>query len=99
MINLVITRGLKRLGSSKYLSISRFRKSQGLAPAPSSTGILCDGTDWSYPDGTPGLMNKGQSERYLRDQDMAKEMVKYNKQFQAIDQKRRERTARLTADS
>lgn len=99
MINLILTRGLKKLGLGKYLSISRFRKRQGLAPAPSASGVLCDGPDWSYPDGTPGFMNKGQSERYLRDQEMGKVILKYNKQFQAIEEKRRQTNANNSTNS
>lgn len=38
-------------------------------------GPLLDGPDWCYADGSPGMMNKGQSERYVRDQDMGRYIV------------------------
>lgn len=68
---------IKKLGNGKFLSISRFRMKKGLPPAPSASGPLTDEPDWSYINGKPGLMNKGQSLRYLRDQDLAKSMLKY----------------------
>lgn len=80
-----------RLGWQKHLSISRFRMRKGLPASPSASGPLTDGPDWSYPDGTPGMMNKGQSLRYLRDQDFGRNMVKFNKQFMAIEENRRKK--------
>lgn len=77
-----------RLGSGKFLTLSRFRMRQKLPPSPSMSGPLTDGPDWSHPDGRPGLMNKGQTDRYLRDQEFGRTMVEFNKQFEAIKAKR-----------
>lgn len=79
-----------RLGHLKHLSVPRFRLRKGL-PTPTTTGPLIDGPDWSYPDGTPGMMNKGQSLRYLRDQEFGRTMVNFNKQFKAIVETRRKK--------
>lgn len=79
MINLVIIRGLKKIGYGRYLNISRYRARKGLAPATSAEGPLTDGYDWSYLDGTPGTLNKGQSLRYLRDQEFGRTMVDFTK--------------------
>lgn len=87
-INLLHSRGLKKLGYGRFLSVSRYRMRKGLPAAPSAEGPLTDGPDWSYPDGTPGLMNKGQSLRYMRDQDIGRTIVKYGKQFEEILKKR-----------
>ena len=48
------------------------------------SGPLTDDPDWSYPDGRPGLMTKGQSLRYLRDQEFGETMVKFGEQFETI---------------
>lgn len=77
-----------RLGAGKFLSVGRYRIRKGLPPAPSMSGPLTDEPDWSYPDGTPGLMTKGQTMRYMRDQEFGKTMVKFNEQFTAIRAKR-----------
>lgn len=87
-INLVIARGLKKLGYGRFLTISRYRMRKGLPGAPSASGMLTDEPDWCYPDGTPGQMNKGQTRRYLRDQELGRTIVKFNKQFEAIAQMR-----------
>lgn len=73
-----------RLGYGRFLSLSRFRKRKGLPPDPKVSGPLTDDPDWSYPDGRPGLMNKGQSLRYLRDQEMATSMVKFYAQMKEM---------------
>lgn len=78
-----------RLGWHKHLSVGRFRIRKGLSPRATNSGPLTDGPDWSYPDGRPGMMNKGQSLRYLRDQEFGRTMVNFNKQFMAIEEKRR----------
>lgn len=84
MINYVATRGLKKLGYGRFLSISRYRIRKGLPPPPSASGPLLDEPDWLYPDGTPGTLTKGRSKRYLKDQDMGKVMVGFNKKFKEI---------------
>lgn len=84
-----LTRGAKKLAYGQFLSIGRFRARKGLPPSPCASGPLTDDPDWSYPNGEPGLMNKGQSLRYLRDQDLGRTMVKYNKQFDAIKENRK----------
>lgn len=91
LINLVITRGLKKLGHGKYISISRFRKLKGLPPSPSACGPLTDDPDWSYIDGRPGTMNIGQTKRYQRDQEFAESIVEFNKTFKAIAEMRKQR--------
>lgn len=88
MLNLTITRGLKKLAHGRFLPISRYRTRKGLPPGPQASGPLTDEPDWSYIDGTPGPMNKGQSLRYLRDQELGKTIVHYNKQFEAIKKTR-----------
>lgn len=70
-----------RLGYGRFLSVARYRFRKGLPPDPKMSGPLTDDPDWSYPDGRPGIMNKGQSERYLRDQELATSMVKYMKKL------------------
>lgn len=70
---------IKKLGYGRFLSISRYRMRKGLPPAPTASGPLTDEPDWSYPDGTPGYMNKGQTLRYQRDQDMGKTIISYKK--------------------
>lgn len=82
LINLVINRGIKKLSYGKLLSVSRFRHRKGLPPQTMASNPLVDEPDWCYLDGTPGLMNKGQSLRYLRDQDMGRKMVDYMKIFE-----------------
>ena len=89
MINLILQRGLRKLAYGKYLSVSRYRMRKGLPPAPNSSGPLLDEADWSYPDGTPGKLNKGQTDRYLRDQDMGRTMVEFSKQYKAIEEARK----------
>lgn len=84
---------LRRLGLGKFLSVSRFRMRKGLPPAPSSSGPLTDEPDWSHLDGTPGIMTKGQSLRYLRDQDFGRTIVKFNEQFKAIAEARKKVTS------
>lgn len=90
-INLVITRGLKKLGYGRHLSVSRYRMRKGLPGPPSASGKLTDEPDWCYIDGTPGQLTKGQTRRYLRDQEFGRTMVKFNKQFEAIEQMRQKR--------
>lgn len=87
-INLIITRGLKKIAYGRFLQVSRFRRRLGLPPAPTASGPLLEDPDWSYPDGTPGQMNKGQTERYQRDQEFGEVMVKFGKQFKAIEEMR-----------
>lgn len=84
MINLVITRGLKRLGYGRFLGAGRLRRRKGLPASTTVSGPLADDHDWSYPDGTPGTLNRAQSIRYLRDQEFGRTIVKYSKQFEAI---------------
>lgn len=79
-----------RLGYGRFLSVARYRMRKGLPPAPTAPGSpLTDEPDWHYIDGRPGQLNKGQSRRYLRDQEFAKTMVEFNKQFEAIEQMRK----------
>lgn len=92
-INLVITRGLKKLGYGRHLSVSRYRMRKGLPGPPTASGKLTDEPDWCYMDGTPGQMTKGQTRRYLRDQEFGRTIVKFNKQFEAIAQMRQKRIA------
>lgn len=68
---------IKKLGYGRFLSVSRYRMRKGLPPSPQASGLLTDEPDWSYPDGTPGCMNKGQTNRYQRDQEMGRTMIKY----------------------
>jgi len=89
--SLIASRGLKKIAYGRYLSISRFRRRLGLPSAPNATGPLCDEPDWSYPDGTPGQMNKGQTNRYIRDQEFAETMVTFAKQFKEIEKMRQNR--------
>uniref|UniRef100_A0A6G1SAW4 Large ribosomal subunit protein mL52 n=1 Tax=Aceria tosichella TaxID=561515 RepID=A0A6G1SAW4_9ACAR len=84
MLNLVIKRGLKKIGQERFLQISRYRKRKGLAPSPTATGPLTDDYDWSYPDGTPGQLNRGQSLRYVRDQDFGRTMVDFSTRLQKL---------------
>lgn len=86
MLNLVIRRGLKKLGYGRYLNISRYRTRKGLPGSPCASGPLTDDYDWSYIDGTPGQLNKGQSLRYVRDQDFGKTMVEFNERIKKIRQ-------------
>lgn len=95
LINLFITRGLRKLGYGRFLSVSRYRIRQGLSPSPCDSGPLTDDCDWSYIDGTPGQMTVGQTKRYTRDQDMGKTMVKFNKQFKAIEEMRKQKQPKL----
>lgn len=90
-INLIITRGLKKLGYGRFLSVSRYRTRKGLPPAPTASGKLTDEPDWCYIDGTPGQMTKGQTNRYLRDQEFGRTIIKFNKQFEAIAQMRQKK--------
>lgn len=78
-----------RLGYGRYLSPSRYRIRKGLPYGPLSDNPLTDGPDWSYSDGKPGLMNKAQSLRYLRDQEFGRTIVEYNKQFKAVEEMRK----------
>ena len=94
-VNLVITRGLKKLAYGRFLSISRFRRRLGLPSSPLSSGPLYDDSDWSYPDGTPGEMTKGRSLKYMRDQDWGRVMLKYGEQFKAIEKMRSDKSKRL----
>lgn len=89
--NLIITRGLKKLAYGRFLSISRYRLRKGLPAAPSAHGPLLDGPDWSYPDGTPGQMNVGQTKRYVRDQEFGEIMSDFGKQVKAIEEMREKR--------
>lgn len=68
---------IQKLGYGRYLSPARYRMRKGLPGARSASGPLTDDPDWSYPDGTPGFMNKGQTERYQRDQEMGQTILKY----------------------
>lgn len=81
---MTVVRGLKKLGYGRFLSVSRYRQRKGLPASPCASGALTDEPDWSYPDGRPGQMNKGQTNRYLRDQTLAQSMVDFNKQFETI---------------
>lgn len=87
MINLNITRTLKKLAYGRFLSVSRYRIRKGLPPAPSASGPLLDEPDWCYPDGTPGQLTKGRSLRYNRDQELGRTIVRFNKQFKAVSDK------------
>lgn len=79
-----------KIGYGRFLSVARYRMRKGMPPAPTASGSpLTDEPDWHYPDGRPGQLNKGQSRRYLRDQDFARTMVEFNKQFEAIEQMRK----------
>lgn len=68
---------IKKLGYGRFLSVARYRIRNGLPPAPSASGPITDEPDWSHPDGTPGTLNKGQTMRYERDQEMGKTILKY----------------------
>lgn len=78
-----------RLGYGRFISAARYRLRKGLPPMSSASGPLTDEPDWSHPDGRPGLMTKGQSLRYLRDQEFGKTMVRFGKQFKAIEEMRK----------
>ena len=84
MLNLVIKRGLKKIGYGRFLPLSRYRKRKGLAGPPSASGPLTDDYDWSYPDGTPGQLNRGQSIRYVRDQEFGRTMVDFSTRLQRL---------------
>lgn len=81
--------GIARVGQGRFIAIGRYRMRKGLCPDPKATGPLTDGPDWSYPDGTSGMMNKAQSQRYLRDQEFGRTMIKFNRQFKAIEEMRK----------
>lgn len=83
LVNLTLKRGIKKLGYGRYLSVSRYRTRKGLPPAPSASSLLTDEPDWSYPDGRPGCLNKGQTKRYIKDQEMGQTIVEFSKQFKA----------------
>ena len=87
MLNLVIKRGLKKLGYGRFLNISRYRIRKGLPGSPCASGPLTDDYDWSYIDGTPGTLTKGQSLRYIRDQEFGRTMVEFNERLNKIKDK------------
>lgn len=97
--NLVISRGLKKLGYGQKLSVARYRHRKGLPPSITASGPLTDDPDWSYIDGRPGEMTKGQTQRYLRDQEMGRTMVKFYKQFQAVAEMRKAKQVQEPGDS
>lgn len=88
MLNLVIKRGLKKIGYGRFLQISRYRKRKGLAPPVTASGPLTEDYDWSYPDGTPGQLNRGQSLRYVRDQEFGRTMVDFDTRLSALRNKK-----------
>jgi hypothetical protein len=73
--------------SKRLITVKKWRQLKGLAPVRGAVGPITDGPDWSYTDGRGfGPLTVGQKKRHFRDQEMAKTVVKYMKQFKIAQQ-------------
>lgn len=87
LVNLITKRGLKKLAYGRFLQLSRYRKRKGLAPPVTASGPLTEDYDWSFPDGTPGQLNRSQSLRYIRDQEFGRTMIDFHTRLEQVRDK------------
>ncbi|XP_009080800.1 PREDICTED: 39S ribosomal protein L52, mitochondrial, partial [Acanthisitta chloris] len=61
------------------LRIGRWRESKGLSPDSSGPGPLRDLPDWSFVDGRPSPLWRGQLRRLKENEEMARRVLKLSK--------------------
>ncbi|XP_053909131.1 39S ribosomal protein L52, mitochondrial [Cuculus canorus] len=63
--------------------LGQWREEQGFAPSPSGFGPLRDRPDWSFVDGRPAPLWKGQWRRLRENREMARRALKLSAALEA----------------